>query len=68
MSYLPSGDFNTDFNRNSDKPLGPWGTADQDKCGITNGKCWDDSAQFSSADVGKLGRCMLDVFDQYTDA
>ena len=68
MSYLPADQFNTEFNRDSTEPLGPWGTADQTKCSITGGICWDDSEQFTKEEVGKLATCMLKAFDANLDA
>ena len=68
ISYMPADQFDTSFNRESTKPLGPWGDSDQTLCGITGGKCWTDAEQFSNEDVGKFAKCILEVFDNNTDA
>ena len=65
-SYLPE-EYAVDFDRTA-SVLGPFGEGNPDNVNIHEGKCSTDSDFFTHSQVAEIGKCTLDIFDQYVGA
>jgi len=66
-NYLQDPRVVADFDRAA-AASPPFGAEPFATYGITKGSCWTGSDDLSSQDIGMIGACAVEAFDQYVDA